>query len=982
MQASTAAYKTVIAGAAMTVDHKVTWTLPATAGLSRTNLATDPSIEGTTTLWIASGNPAPVVSISTAHAFAGTHSLLVTWATGNVFLTNGVYPLTTTPGLTYTISAYVWVPSGGSPAVFLYASGVGLGGFSGVSTLNDQWQRLNVTFTANSTFHYIGITPSGTPTAGQTCYVDALLIEGGSTLGTYFDGNTTNAFWTGDPNRSTSQLNVNPYQDISLTVESLSVDRQLTTDMPDGTRLITGYPAASAQLTLSGYVDQTDASKSIAWLLNPANPASPMYRSDALGSPITIQAGVYTPGNATPELFTVFTGSVDDYTVDPQAGTVTLSCLDDRTKLAKFPVIPAGAFSDTSTALSNGVGDSGQMFTSGWTLNLLAESLGYYTSPPPRNQCAFRMTGHGGAWPELGWDATAVVYSPAFLDGSGNVVDPADSGYTTGKFSTQVPNRVLVQYEATPAAGLPDGTIAGTVGPTGNSWFFECWIQARTSATIVGGGVAVNFSLSTHTSTVVDLGAAATSLGSALRPYVTVSRGPSVVTINPSGLTIPNDGAWHYFAVAFNFTSTTAFSATWYVDGVIQTQTGTIGTAVLTADTIDQATYVAWTPTESVQVTNETGPPPSNNSFVPSAKVSFDPSLNNLTVVPDVTGQDAWSVIQQIAQAEGAIAGFDELGVFRFVNRDTIGGQGSQRTITPTYSLKTLQQGLGNSFVRNHIQLPVNAQQVQTPTSVWSLSSVYGVPGGSTRTLTVSFPNPVVNLDTKASVMPSGGGTAGLSYYRAASHADGGGIELSNLTVTISQLNSTTAAISIFNPNLGTAWMLSPSAGAYPPSSDGVPCLAVGGQFVAPVAAANDDPTATANAAVTADSQWPPVVDGGAVTSPRGEQLLALSGNTFVQDQDAAQKFTDDMLLDLYQPRPLWRNVQIVADPSLQLADLVTVADPVTTLLNGTALIVGVHLSVTASDWTQTLDLRATGMPGKWILGIPGSSEMSVTTYV
>lgn len=979
MQASTAAYKTVIAGASMTVDHQVTWTLPPTAGLSRANLATDPSFEGSTTPWLAGGGPLPALALSSTRAFSGTHSLQITWGTGLVGIPGAYYRLTTTPGLTYTASAYVWVPTGGIAVNF--GSGFVT---SGPSTLNDQWQRLNLTFTATGTTELLALAPFGSPTSGQQVFLDAVLVEQGSTLGSYFDGNTANAFWTGDPNRSASQLNVNPYQDISLTVDSLTVDRQLTTDMPDGTRLITGYPAASAQLTLSGLVDQTDASKSIAWLMNPANSASPLYRSDALGSPLTIQAGVYTPGNATPELFTVFTGSVDDYTVDPQAGTVTLVCLDDRTQLAKFPAIPAGAFSDDLTASKIGTGSIGQMFTSGWVLNLLAESLGYYTSPPPRNQCAFRMTGHGGAWPELGWNATASVYSPAFTDGSNNILDAADGGFTTGKFSTQVPNRVIAQYVASPITGLPDGTIAGTVGPTGNSWFFECWVQGRTSDTIVGpNGVAVNFALSTHTApTVVDLGAAATSLGSALRPYVSVFSSPSFVTINPASLTIPNDGTWHYFAVAFQFTSTTAFSATWYVDGATQTNTGTVGTAVASSDTIDQATFVAWTPSESVQVTNEPGTPPSNNGYTPSTRVAFDPSLNNLTVVPDVTGQDAWNVIQQIAQAEGAVAGFDELGVFRFTNRDTIGSQASQRTITPTYSLKTLQQELGNSFVRNHIQLPVNSQQVQPASTVWALSSRYGVTGGTTQTIIVSFPNPVVNMDAKASVMPSGGGVAGLSYYRAASHADGSGIEISNLTVTIAQLNSTTAVISIRNPNLGVVWLLSPVAGAYPPSSDGQPCLVIGGQFVAPVASANDATNPTTNTAVTADSQWPPAVDGGAITSPRGEQLLALSGNTFIQDQAAAQSFTDDLLLDLYQPRPLWRNVQIVADPSLQLADLVTVADPVTTLLNGTALIVGVHLSVTTSDWTQTLDLRATGMPGKWILGVVGSSEISVTTYV
>lgn len=983
MQGSTAAYKTVIAGASQTVEHQVSLTLPPAAGLSRVNLATDPTFEGATTLWVTAGNPQPGFALSSTRAFSGSKSLLVTWAAGNVFLPTAAYLLPTTPGITYTASFYVYVPASGI-SVFLAVGGLGLAGFSAASSVTDQWQRLNVTFTATLTAHYVSVTPNGTPTAGQTCFVDAVLVEQGSVLGSYFDGYSAGASWSGDPDRSTSILQTNPYQDVSLTVESLTVDRQLTTDMPDGTRLITGYPAASAQLTLSGYVDQTPgASKSIAWLLNPAEPTSPLYRSDALGSPITIKTGVYPGGTTTPELFTIFTGTVDDYTVNAQAGTVTLTCLDARGRFAAVPPLPLAAFSQDSVSAAYLGASAGQLLTSGWVLNLMCESIGLYTSPPPRNQCVFRMTGHGGAWPETGWDAAAQVAAPAFLDEDGNVLDPADPGWTTGQFSPQVPNRVIAQYANAPVVGLPNGTIDGNMGSSGNSWFFECWVKARTSATLVEpDGLAVNFALG-GTSTVIDLGAAATSLGSALRPYVTVFQSPSLTTIHPASLTIPNDGAWHYFAVAFHFTSTTGFTATFYVDGTTQTASGSSGTAIPANEAIAQATVVAWTPAESIQVSNETGTPPSNSTFTPSALVDLDPSLNNLTAVPDVAGQDAWNVLQQIAQAEGGIVGFDELGVFRFINRDTLRVQADQRTITPTYSLKTLDQEMGLSFVRNHIQLPVNKLQVQPASTVWSAADAIEIPAHATYTQVITTDNPVVNVSRIGAIMPNGGGTPGLTYWRACTTQDGTGAERTLLTVTVEQLGPATLVLKVVSPYGYPVWLVSPTGGGYPAAAVGLPRMWIGGNFVTATGGTSDT-TAGGDtpAAVIADSQWPPVVDGGAVANPRGEKLLVLSSNPFVQEVNSGQTFTDDTLIDLYKPRPLWRNTSIVPDPSLQLADRVLVRDTDTTMVNDSALIVGVHISAGRTDWSMNLDLRAISTPGGWVMGVAGRSEMGVATYM
>ena len=737
-------------------------------------------------------------------------------------------------------------------------------------------------------------------------------------------------------------LPAGPYSNLTLTAESLTVDRQLTTNMPDGTLLITGYPAASAQITLSGLVDQSDASKTAAWLLNPAESTSPMYRTDALGAPVTIKAGVYTPGNSIPELLTVFTGTVDDYTVNVQAGTVTVSCLDYRGRLVTAPALPS-VFDDGVTATT--VGPLYAQFALDWILR----NAGFYSWPARRASCSLAVGLRGSYWPEVGTLNLSQGYDPT----TGILGFPGSQDYVGDGWGMGLVNGQNTYNLNPPIVGATDLFMEciADIGPLGpNVWITDTgpgWVYTH-------GFAELNVSSASGISVTITNADAATSSTS------TFAGGPT------SGR--------HY--VGMQVSGTTLLIN---VDGVTQTFLGistranvTYPVAVVTADSAGGSI-------SGVQITTENAAAQFNGSFTPTAR--FDASLNQMTAFPDVTGQDAWNVIQENVAAESAVGGFDELGVFQFYNRNTISSGASVRTITPTYSLKTLDQELGMSFIRNHIQVPVSAIQVQAAAAVWSLSIGVSVAGGATRQLFISFSNPVVNMDTVASVMPNGGGTPGLSYYRAAQGAGGGGAEISNLAITIQQLSPATAVISIHNPNPFAAWLVTPTAGSYPAPSNGQPNLVVGGRPVTQSGAAQDF-TSSASAGAVADAQWPPEVDGGAETNPRGEQLLTIPGNQWMQDLTAAQTLAGDLLIDLYKPRPLWRNVQVVPDLSLQLADLVTVVDPVTTKVDGTALIVGAHMTASGGGWSQTLDLRATGTPGSWILGVAGKSELGVTTYL
>jgi hypothetical protein len=734
--------------------------------------------------------------------------------------------------------------------------------------------------------------------------------------------------------------------DLTLAVESLTVDRQTVTDMPDGTRLITGYPSAEAQMTLSGLVSTTDASKTIAWLLNPNEPTSPMYRYDALGSLIVIKAGLALPGSATPEQFTIFTGYLDDYTVDTQAGTATLVALDPRTKLTGSPVVPS-VFDDGSNPFPT--------LYSQFALDYMLRTRGILSWPARRTGCVLAAGMRGNAAAEVG----ALT---AFTPGAGttlpiNFVHPTPQTFALGGTGWGM--------------GATIGAATYTLGsavPVASPLFIEFFQSTTPSA---GGGVV----------TVSDpVSGAFIRVRNDATGWVTVSfstdgTGPNTTDLTPS---VPD--AAGYVGVQASWVGT-AISVTVRRGGTTTTASGTAGSrpavtftrGVVASNNFSSACYL-----EGVQVTTESGGSSSfNDTFTPTAVLGL--SLNAITVNPDLTGADIWASIQQIAEAEAGVGGFDELGVFRFINRDTIRTAASVRTVTPTYSLKTLQQQTGNSFVRNHIQVPVTAVAVQPYSVVWAApSAIYIGPSGTYSTI-VTTDNPVVGLGTTCGVIPSGGLVSG-SGYRAAKNPDAT-VAVSNLRMSVAQTGPTTIQVTVINPNGYGVYLISPTGAGFPAGSDGIPMLQVGGRFVLP-AGTNADTTITTPGGVIADWQWPPAVEGGAVTNPRGELLLAPPSNPWIQSLTNAQVLAQALGEDLYQPKPLWRNVQIVADPRLQLVDRVTITDPVTSKINDDARIFGVHTILSETDWSMNLDLRSLSTPGGWLIGMTGRSEIGATTYI
>lgn len=136
----------------------------------------DPSFESATVGWIAFVAGSPSAGQSTAQHFDGAKSLQVVV---NTAADSIGWFVGTAPGITYTFSAYVFVPSGATARLTLqdWPSAVTL--TTATSSTAGAWQRLTMTGTPSGAAVLVSVTsPSGTrPT---TFYVDAVQAEVGS----------------------------------------------------------------------------------------------------------------------------------------------------------------------------------------------------------------------------------------------------------------------------------------------------------------------------------------------------------------------------------------------------------------------------------------------------------------------------------------------------------------------------------------------------------------------------------------------------------------------------------------------------------------------------------------------------------------------------------------------------------------------------------------------------------------------------------
>lgn len=729
------------------------------------------------------------------------------------------------------------------------------------------------------------------------------------------------------------------YPDVTVAVESVKIDAAATSSQPGSSRVAAGVPAITAEIVLSGMVDESDETKTVAWLFGSWQTTSPLYRQTALQCPITVDVGL-VPDAGTPELLRKFTGYVDRKVINSD-GTVTLSCVDSRNRLRGTVSSPAVV---TAPPYNAGL-------TSEFAVDyvLRAATGGQVGSwPKQRPSCLFAASLRGSLWPEVGsLSGTSTQPIPVFAPGAfGTALQNYSNanGFTSAKY--------------------------GMAAAAGDTFFMEWWTCGdQTFQTPWLLSVSYDQGFSSWASFTVEWG----TTGFLLGPTVVDGAGTHNGILDKRGDYASMTASPHYMSVKVSWpVGSASWTAVTTIDGVSKTYSGTVPSSVVrpsaqplnTLYLADGSVSTGAVQTiEALQVSSETAPA-TNYGFTPAAVLQ--PSKNRLVYVPGTEGDPA-QTLQTIAEAELAVAGFDESGVFRFVNRDSLRSSPMVRTLT---MIEALDEDESLSTVINHSHVEYAGASFGSPSFVWSQSAAVNVPRGGSLTIVAQCDTPVTSISTT----PMYSGALPVSSFRAS--ADQYGVNPhpspSSLTWLVTQTAADQVSITVRNASGTDAWLVSPSTLLDVPA--GTPWLKLAGV------------AATVGDAVAVESQWPPLNTdgtGGAASSTWGDIVASITGNPWIQDPAVAAELASDIVEDMPYPRPDLTNLAVVPDPRLQLMDRVSIVEPDAHGINGEhAVIFAWTLNLSATDWSMDVDARTVGRPGGWLLGVTGRSELASTTYV
>ncbi|HET6916135.1 MAG TPA: hypothetical protein VFH56_08605, partial [Acidimicrobiales bacterium] len=574
-------------------------------------------------------------------------------------------------------------------------------------------------------------------------------------------------------------------------VTGVSFQESDTSSYPYDLANASGIEMVAGTVTLFGAVIVSGALVPVTRLFNPDDPASPIYRQQVGGSPVTVSLG------AAGAPLVTRSGYVTTTEVDVEGGTVAVDWSDVPPGWSNLPAIEAVLIESPYNA----------GLTSEFVIDRIARTAsgGAVSSwPAQRPNCLLAVGLRSSLWPEVG-----------SLDTS---VNPGQPTFTRGVFGSALSG----------ATGTYDGPNYTLAQPFEGDVVIEYWVTGT-------GGVSFVSVDGPHTS----LALQADFTGNTLQAQL-INHDAS--TQDTFSVPLP-DGA-HYVAAHFDWTT---FGVSWSVDLRLDGVTTSSGTrpfahsaASLTAAVVqvDNGSDAA---IEAVQVTTESAPA-WNDTFTP--KAVLDESLNVLQAVPGINaGADAYSELQSVAEAEGGWIGFRN-GVLTFLNRQTIASQAPSRSVQASRSFVSLAQAqTGATVLFDDLTIDYteytwgSSQVVFTPVKAWK------VPARSTQTWARTLANGVTvgEVDQTIQYLTTDTSTPGVNYSVMRASQDRNGVkemsDPSKLSGSVRAVTPSRIEITVTNHSAQDVWLVSPSNYTPPPAA-GTPSLWINGIEVTP-----DQPT-------------------------------------------------------------------------------------------------------------------------------------------
>jgi hypothetical protein len=726
-------------------------------------------------------------------------------------------------------------------------------------------------------------------------------------------------------------------------VDSYTTNRELK-DIPDEINLFGGVAAGQCILKVA---------KVNAGNLSPyanTSPSAKIRTAISVSVKITNSAGL---GDTT---FTIFTGVVSVVKIDA-VGETLITCLDSSSLLAGlFNLQPGVSYCNIVNPPNANIPALDMDYS---PLTIVDQP--WLTTGQRNAYCIFSCSGFGGHLPDIGYISpwTSVASSKRIPGLYANEIITSDQvGFIYSKDVTSVTNHQLFQLEMW-VSPFTDGTSNNVL---------TC------NAPFVLFVNSTDGSCSTQSSSV--------SLAS--------------VVLVPK----LNVGQWNY--VRFTQSCTNGFVT---MSVTINNTTTVVdnGTQVLSANFFSQnsLTLVSYPATpvgyEGIEVTYvPTGAvfsAPAYRYLQPAGAPNTGITLTTARIrtVSAQVGLNQWQTIQEVAAAEGALAYFDELGVFRYEPRsifqarkanavvakyadvdrlqniDMTVTQGNlfgrvQATYKPS-TLKQVQLGSGNAATYTAIDQPTftfnsgySTIQVQCPGKF--ITPLLAAHAGYVGDWTINQPPALVSA------------AGGYAVVQASRVGDPAAPYLTNVLAWAFP-SATGFTLTVYNPN---GFPVSFYTKGFAAQNDGIsgdpviPAVPAGPYFLIAGFAIIDGPLV-----VITQNANPIIPD-----------TLPLLDNPFRQFRQNLQELVSGVAGDAYVPIPVFEKLVVPGDPRVQLGDAVSIFATGFTAAPIPCLVVGVdHNADPNSAYIMSLNLRPIGPPIGWLLGIPGRSELgSTATFV
>ncbi|WP_026424669.1 hypothetical protein [Actinokineospora inagensis] len=705
-----------------------------------------------------------------------------------------------------------------------------------------------------------------------------------------------------------------PLSELSSVVESVSVERSITGDLPAEVTLVEGYTTAKLTAELGG--TRPGDARDIARMLSPYRPDRAVEVDAMMDAPLRLDLGLVTRQG--PRWVRQFTGATRSARLSASRRTVTVEGLDPAERLRASVTLPLWAMWEPQFRNPRAY-PYRNLTNTQWLIDHVLRRNSIYASPPPRAGAIWGMTCHGGLAPDIGWRSTLITATktsttvPEFVDGPyGLAVNGGPDVWAwvgaTPAVQPYMSYRQLIEFEIRAGATntfhrSSDGTVLavsdGTVKLEGNT------IEVAVTAT--GGLVARLWA--NRNSTVPTLA------GTIVGPAITGA------------------ARWHSVGLWIAWLADGTVIHRWHLDGV---QTATV-TATF-ARPVDLPTAAtggvhAFTPlpVQCLRLAQRVDTLPADWGTPHTPAATLDTGLNWITGLPDVVDGDSWDLIRHAAAAEYGTVSFDESGHFAFRTR-AHPRHTPVKDLTALVDLKDLEPVIALDSVRTEITYRTTARyEAQDHDVVYQAATVdqFDSPTGYT-----TYP---IQLAHRSQVDISMGSYTtdtwppdrfgGFVSVNAAT-----GARVSNVTVTLFiNPDELTLSLLVYNPN---AFPVRMAAGTRP-------ALQITGTVTA------DDTTYTGIARNTA------------AAARYGRRVLDLPDNPFRQRPEPTRDVVDSLLADLAAPVAILADVPVVGDPRVQLTDVVTVTDPGG--LGGpiTAAVIGSRRTHTTTDGlADTLTLR------------------------